>query len=166
DPQGRGGGAAGGAAPVVPVPLPARGGPAHVRGRPAREEGAEEEGAGRAQDRAVGRGSDGCRGRGDRGVLLGGPQRPDGRRPAAAGGEWAETPRPVGGHLPESEACGGEEAFPKELTRLKGLIDAGLSATSRMWPGVRAAFGWVHQAAHVLGQEQVSGVRVRRQLSG
>jgi hypothetical protein len=35
-----------------------------------------------------------------------------------------------------------------------------------MWPGVRAAFGWVHRAAHVLGQEQVSGVRIRRQLSG
>jgi hypothetical protein len=35
-----------------------------------------------------------------------------------------------------------------------------------MWPGVRAALGWVHRAAQVLGQEQVSGARVRRQLSG
>jgi hypothetical protein len=35
-----------------------------------------------------------------------------------------------------------------------------------MWPGVRAAFGWVHRAAQVLGQEQVSAARVRRQLSG
>jgi hypothetical protein len=52
------------------------------------------------------------------------------------------------------------------LTRLKGLIDRGLSATARMWPGVRAAFGWVHRAADVLGQEWASGARVRRQLSG
>lgn len=35
-----------------------------------------------------------------------------------------------------------------------------------MWPGVRAAFGWVHRAAHVLGQEQVSGSVIRRQLGG
>jgi hypothetical protein len=35
-----------------------------------------------------------------------------------------------------------------------------------MWPGVRAAFGWVHRAAHVLGQEGTSGARIRRQLSG
>jgi hypothetical protein len=52
------------------------------------------------------------------------------------------------------------------LTRLKDLIDRGLSATSRMWPGVRAAFGWVHRAAHVLGQEGTGGARIRRQLSG
>ncbi len=49
---------------------------------------------------------------------------------------------------------------------MEGLIDRGLSATARMWPGVRAAFGWVHRAAHVLGQEQVSGSGIRRQLSG
>ena len=52
------------------------------------------------------------------------------------------------------------------MTRLKGLIDRGLSATAPMWPGVRAAFGWVHRAAHVLGQEEASGARIRRQLSG
>lgn len=52
------------------------------------------------------------------------------------------------------------------MTRLKGLIDRGLSATAPMWPGVRAAFGWVYRAAHVLGQEGTSGARVRRQLSG
>lgn len=28
------------------------------------------------------------------------------------------------------------------------------------------AFGWVHRAAHVLGQEGTSGARIRRQLSG
>jgi hypothetical protein len=52
------------------------------------------------------------------------------------------------------------------LTRLEGLIDRGLLATARMWPGVRAAFGWVHRVAHVLGQEQVRGSVIRRQLSG
>jgi hypothetical protein len=35
-----------------------------------------------------------------------------------------------------------------------------------MWPGVRVAFGWVHRAAHVLGQEGTSGAQIRRQLSG
>lgn len=35
-----------------------------------------------------------------------------------------------------------------------------------MWPDVRAAFGWVHRVAHVFGQEQVRGARIRRQLSG
>lgn len=35
-----------------------------------------------------------------------------------------------------------------------------------MWPGVRAAFGWVHRAARVLGQEQASGPAIRRQLGG
>ena len=35
-----------------------------------------------------------------------------------------------------------------------------------MWPGVRAAFGWVHRAAHVLSQEGTDGARIRRQLSG
>lgn len=49
---------------------------------------------------------------------------------------------------------------------MEGLIDRGLSATARMWPGVRAAFGWVHRAARVLGQEQVSGPAIRRQLGG
>jgi hypothetical protein len=52
------------------------------------------------------------------------------------------------------------------LKRLRVVIDGGLSATAEMWPGVRAAFGWVHRAAHVLGQEGTSGARVRRQLSG
>jgi hypothetical protein len=31
---------------------------------------------------------------------------------------------------------------------------------------VRVAFGWVHRAAHILGQESVSGPQVRRQLGG
>ena len=39
---------AGGAPPAVPLPLPARGGPADLRGRPPRQEGAEEAGARRA----------------------------------------------------------------------------------------------------------------------
>lgn len=51
------------------------------------------------------------------------------------------------------------------MTRLAGLIDRGLSATASMWPSVRVAFGWVHRAAHVLGQEG-NGARIRRQLSG
>ena len=53
DPQGGGRGAARGAAPAVPVPLPAGGGPADLRGRPARQEGAEEEGPRGPRDRAA-----------------------------------------------------------------------------------------------------------------
>jgi hypothetical protein len=35
-----------------------------------------------------------------------------------------------------------------------------------MWPSIRVAFGWVHQAAHFLGQEELSGARVRAKLAG
>ncbi len=49
---------------------------------------------------------------------------------------------------------------------MRVIIDGGLSATASLWPGVRVAFGWVHRVAHVLGQEPVSGARIRRQLSG
>jgi hypothetical protein len=46
------------------------------------------------------------------------------------------------------------------------MIDRGLEATAGLWASVRTAFGWVHQVAHVLGQEGVVGVVVRKQLGG
>lgn len=49
---------------------------------------------------------------------------------------------------------------------LKGAIERGLSATAGLWPPVRLAFGWVHQAAHVLGLGDVSGPVVRGKLGG
>jgi hypothetical protein len=49
---------------------------------------------------------------------------------------------------------------------LKGAIDRGLAATAALWPPVRAAFGWVHRAAHILGAEGARGAFVRGRLGG
>jgi hypothetical protein len=46
------------------------------------------------------------------------------------------------------------------------MIDRGLEATADQWPPIRTAFGWVHRAAHLLGQEGCSGAEVRGQLGG
>ena len=46
------------------------------------------------------------------------------------------------------------------------MIGRGLSATASLWPPILMAFGWVHEAAHILGQEVCSGAQVRRQLGG
>jgi hypothetical protein len=35
-----------------------------------------------------------------------------------------------------------------------------------LWPPIVVAFGWVHQTAHVLGQDECSGEQVRQQLGG
>ena len=50
--------------------------------------------------------------------------------------------------------------------KLKGFIDRGLAATAELWEPVRVAYGWVHQAAHILGRDGVSGAAVRRELGG
>lgn len=34
------------------------------------------------------------------------------------------------------------------------LLRRGLSATAALWPPIRTAYGWVHQAAHVLGNAE------------
>ena len=39
-------------------------------------------------------------------------------------------------------------------------------ATAGLWAGVSLAFGWVHRAAHLLGQDGATGAAVRGQLSG
>jgi hypothetical protein len=52
------------------------------------------------------------------------------------------------------------------LTYLRGMIARGLAATATAWPPIRVAFGWVHRAAHLLGQEGCTGTEVRQQLSG
>lgn len=46
------------------------------------------------------------------------------------------------------------------------MVSRALAATAALWRPIRVAFGWVHRAAHVLGQEEASGVSVRRQLGG
>jgi hypothetical protein len=37
------------------------------------------------------------------------------------------------------------------LLRLQALLARGLIATAPLWPEIRIAYGWVHQAAHLLG---------------
>lgn len=39
-------------------------------------------------------------------------------------------------------------------------------ATAGLWAGVAVAFGWVHRAAHILGQDGATGATVRGQLAG
>lgn len=35
-----------------------------------------------------------------------------------------------------------------------------------MWPAIRVAFGWVHDAAHILGTTGIAAATARRQLGG
>ena len=47
------------------------------------------------------------------------------------------------------------------------MLARGLSETATLWPAIEVAFGWVHQAAHLLANEAgLTGAQVRRQLSG
>jgi hypothetical protein len=46
------------------------------------------------------------------------------------------------------------------------MIERGLNATEALWPVIRRAFGWVHRAAHILGQVDCGPEVVRQQLSG
>jgi hypothetical protein len=88
----------------------------------------------------------------------------DGRPPLEASGlKLHERLTAIGQSLTRAGRTG---TLPKELVRLKGLITRGLDTTAGLWPSVRVAFGWLHQAAHVLGQEGVTGALVRKQLGG
>jgi hypothetical protein len=46
------------------------------------------------------------------------------------------------------------------------MVSRALASTALLWPAIRVAFGWVHQAAHLLGQDGRPGGQVRRQLGG
>src|SRR4051812_34280801 len=39
---------------------------------------------------------------------------------------------------------------PPELPRLHALLARGLTTTAPLWPEIRTAYRWVHQAAHLL----------------
>jgi hypothetical protein len=41
-----------------------------------------------------------------------------------------------------------------------------LDATATLWPALFLAFGWIHQVAHVLGQQDTPGSVIRKKLSG
>jgi hypothetical protein len=57
--------------------------------------------------------------------------------------------------------------LPKDLSRLKTLVQRGLNETDSLWPDVRVAYGWVHRAAHILNNEdQLSETAVKRRLHG
>jgi hypothetical protein len=57
--------------------------------------------------------------------------------------------------------------LPKELDRLKTLLERGLADTAGLWPDVRVGYRWVHQATHILSnQAQHEALTVQRRLGG
>jgi hypothetical protein len=55
--------------------------------------------------------------------------------------------------------------LPTELRKLKVLVAKGLAATDAMWPAIRIAYGWVHQAARLLENEDaLTGSEVRHRM--
>ena len=57
--------------------------------------------------------------------------------------------------------------MPKELSRLQALLEHGLADTAALWPAVRVGFRWVHQAAHILSnQDQREALTIQRRLGG
>jgi hypothetical protein len=57
--------------------------------------------------------------------------------------------------------------LPQELQRLKCLLTRGLRDTATLWPDVRLGYRWVHQAAHILSnQDQHEVLTVQRRLGG
>lgn len=55
--------------------------------------------------------------------------------------------------------------MPTELRKLRALVAKGLAATDAMWPAIRIAYGWVHQAARLLeNEDQLTGSEVRQQM--
>src|SRR5512143_2775888 len=43
-----------------------------------------------------------------------------------------------------------EKGLPPELTRLRSILQAGLTATAALWAPVEAAYDWVFRAAAIL----------------
>jgi hypothetical protein len=52
--------------------------------------------------------------------------------------------------------------LPTELARLQKLLDRGLTTTAALWPPIRTAYGWVHEAARLLDEERALSVFERR----
>jgi hypothetical protein len=54
---------------------------------------------------------------------------------------------------------------PTELRKLRALVAKGLAATDAMWPAIRIAYDWVHQAARLLeNDDEAPGGEVRRRM--
>jgi hypothetical protein len=57
--------------------------------------------------------------------------------------------------------------LPKELGRLKTILQRGLDDMAALWPDVRMTYGWVQKAAHILNNEdQLREAIVKRRLQG
>lgn len=52
------------------------------------------------------------------------------------------------------------------MHKLKETLHQALTATWGLFAPIAIAFGWVHRAAHILGQVECAGPVVRRQLGG
>jgi hypothetical protein len=46
------------------------------------------------------------------------------------------------------------------------MVRRALESTALLWPPIAVAFGWVHRAAHILGQDMSSSEHVCRRYSG
>jgi hypothetical protein len=57
--------------------------------------------------------------------------------------------------------------LPTPLARLQAILHRGLTETASLWPEVRVAYRWVHQAAHILtNEDQCPAAIVKRRLGG
>ena len=55
--------------------------------------------------------------------------------------------------------------MPTELRKLRALVAKGLAATDAIWPTIRIAYDWVHQAARLLENEDArTGSEVRQRM--
>ena len=52
------------------------------------------------------------------------------------------------------------------MHKLKETLRQALTATGELFAPIAIAFGWVHRAAHILGQAECAGPVVRKQLGG
>jgi hypothetical protein len=57
--------------------------------------------------------------------------------------------------------------LPRDLRRLKSLLERGLEETAALWSDVRVGYHWVQQVADILRNEaQLAATAVRRRLGG
>src|SRR5207244_2756730 len=56
-----------------------------------------------------------------------------------------------------------KKELKKQVRGVRHLIPHGLGSTADQWPAIRTAFGWLHQAAHLLNNSSERKVPVLRQ---
>jgi hypothetical protein len=87
----------------------------------------------------------------------------DGRPPLEASG--LKLHDRLGGIAASLGRVAEKRELPKELRRLKGLLDGGLEATASLWPALRLVYAWVWKAGHILGEQGAStATQARRRL--